>query len=251
MNQATGEAPRHVVLVRHGESEGDVRRAAWKRGEYFVSTKRPEEEGLTTMGIGQSRQAGSWIAKHILVRYSLECFDAYFVSLSLRSLQSAVAMDYKDVTWLGDERLNARNRGYVRGLKAEQHHELFPASYEIMHQDPLHWVPPGGESILDVAERWRSFYEDIRGLRSALIVGHRDQMWAAMQQLEYLSDNELLAVDTDEIHNAHIIHYTSLDPETREQAPVLMWKRSVDPLQNDISSGWHILPRVAERYGRL
>lgn len=52
------EALQHLVLVRHGESEGDVRRAAWKRGEAVLTAKRPELEELTDNGIVQSRQAG-------------------------------------------------------------------------------------------------------------------------------------------------------------------------------------------------
>lgn len=240
-----GETLKHLVLVRHGEGEGDVRRAAWKRGEEVISTKHPDDEELTAKGIGQSRQAGLWIAKHILEHYGLKRFDSYLVSMSLRSVQSAVAMDFKDILWLGDERLNERNRGLIRGLKPEQHRARFPDSYETMKSDPLYWVPPGGNSISEVAGLWHSFYDDIKdALESIIIVGHRDQIWAAQQPLEHLSDKELLAINTNNIHNSQIIHYTSLDPDTGQQAPELMWKRSVDPMQPETSAGWQILPNV-------
>lgn len=242
------ETLQHLVLVRHGEGEGDERRAAWKRGETYVSMKRPEDEALTAAGIEQSRRAGLWIAKHILERYALKDFESYLVSMSLRSAQSAVAMNFRNVVWLGDERLDERNRGRVRGLQPEQHQKLFPASYEKMQSDPLHWIPPDGESILAVAERWRSLYEDIRYLRSVVVIGHRDQIWAAQQPLEHLSEAELLAVNTDEIPNAQIIHYTSIDPETGEQAPALMWKESIDPMKPELSTGWHELTNVVEFY---
>lgn len=190
----------------------------------------------------QSLQAGLWIAKYILEAYALDYFDGSFVSMSTRSLQSAVAMEYENTLWQGDTRLNERNRGEVRGLKAEQHRQRYPASYQQMQTDPLHWLPPGGESILDVAERWRSFYHDIKDMESALIVGHRDQMWAAMQPLEHLSESELLAVNTDDIHNAQIIHYTSLDPETGQETGQLQWKRSIDPMYPDSqTSNWQKL----------
>lgn len=42
-----GETLKHLVLVRHGEGEGDMRRAAWKRGEEVISTKHPDDEELT------------------------------------------------------------------------------------------------------------------------------------------------------------------------------------------------------------
>lgn len=235
------ESLRHLVFVRHGESEGDVRRAAWRRGESFTSTKHPEEEELTDRGAEQSRLAGAWIARHILEKYALTRFDGYFVSLSRRSLQSAVAMGFEDAVWLGDERLNERNRGLIRGLKAEQHRAQFPGSYERMQTDPLHWVPPGGESIAGVAERWSSFQSDIRSLHSVLIVGHRDQMWAAMQPLEHLSDRQLLAVDTDQIGNAQVIHYMAADPQPGRQTDGFAWKCSVNPVHPETSEGWQRL----------
>lgn len=239
-----GETLKHLILVRHGESGGDVRRAAWRRGDRYVSTKRPEDEGLTTLGAEQSRRAGLWIVEHVIGRYALKYFDGYFVSMSRRSLQSATAMELDGSVWQGDERLNERNRGRIRGLKPEQHRRLFPSSYEKMQSDPLHWIPPGGESMLDVTDRWRSFYDDIQGLESAIVVGHRDQMWAAMQPLEQMSDEELLAVDTEVIHNAQIIHYTSLDPENGQVMPTLMWKRSIDPTYPESSEGWQRIPRI-------
>lgn len=239
-----GETLQHLILVRHGESEGDVRRAAWRRGDRYVSAKRPEDEELTALGAEQSRRAGLWIVEHILGKYALKYFDGYFVSLSCRSLQSAVAMELGDMIWQGDERLNERNRGRIRGLRSEQHRKLFPGSYEKMQSDPIHWIPPGGESMLDVTDRWSSFYDDIQNLRSAIVVGHRDQMWAAMQPLEQMSDEELLAVDTETIHNAQVIHYTSLDPETGQAMPTLMWKRSIDPTDPESSTGWQQIPNV-------
>lgn len=243
------ETLQHLVLVRHGESEGDKRRDAWKRGEQYVSIKRPEDEALTSLGIEQSRQASLLIAQQILGQYALKGFDGYFVSMSLRSLQSAVAMEFTDAPWQGDERLNERNRGRIRGLRPYQHQKLFPESYEKMQTDPLHWIPPGGNSVLDVSELWRSFYADIQSLRSAIVVGHRDQIWAAQQPLERLGYDELLAVNTDLICNGRVDHYTSINPETGEQEPDLLWKRSFFPMHPDMQTGWQILPNVAAYYG--
>lgn len=53
--------PRHLVLVRHGESEGDVRRK-----QKLPALKHPIHEEQTKVGHEQSRAAGSWITKHIL-----------------------------------------------------------------------------------------------------------------------------------------------------------------------------------------
>ena len=238
------ESLQHLVFVRHGESEGDLRRAAWKRGETFVSVKMPEDEEITYRGVEQCQRAGLWILEHILNQNKLTQFDGNFVSLSLRSLQSAIALDTGCKDWQGDERLNERNRGSVRGLTPKQHHERFPDSYIMMRSDPLHWVPPQGQSIVDVMRCWQSFYQDIKDLRSVIVVGHRDQIWAAMKDIENLSDDELLAVDTDTIHNGQIIHYTSINPYTDEECMNLAWKRSTNIEAAD-GAAWERLPNIA------
>jgi broad specificity phosphatase PhoE len=233
----------HLVFIRHGESEGDLRRAAWRRGETFVTDKLPEDEEITAKGIEQCRYAGAWIVEHILKNYNLAGFDGNFVSLSIRSLQSAIALNIGQDNWQGDERLNERNRGRASGLTPRQHREQFPDSFATMNSDPLHWQPPGGNSIIDVLNNWRGFHEDVKYLDSVIVVGHRDQMWAAMKDIENLTDEELLAVNTDNIHNGQVVHYTSIDPSTGEAGANLAWVRSIDPAATE-SVAWTRLPNV-------
>lgn len=59
-----GSVPQRLVLVRHGEAEGDIRRAAWKRGEAASTNKMPENEELTARGFVQCEAAGLWIQQH-------------------------------------------------------------------------------------------------------------------------------------------------------------------------------------------
>lgn len=237
------ETLQHLILVRHGESEGDVRRAAWKRGEHAPADKLPENEALTAEGEEQSRQAGIWIAKNIMPAFGITLFDGCYVSSALRSEQSAIALNLPTAVWQDNHCLDERSRGKIRGLRAEQHKQLFPESYAEMQANPLRWVPPEGQSIVHVAAKVHQFLDDIKGSRAILAVTHRDWMWAAQQPLEGLSEAELLAVDTDRIHNAQIVHYTSIDPSSGEQAPALLWKRSINPTQpaSDRSATWQYL----------
>lgn len=238
------ETLQHLILVRHGESEGDVRRSAWKRGEDAPASKRPEEEELTAKGEKQSRQAGLWIAKNIIKAYDIMLFDGCYVSSALRSEQSAVAMDIPTAVWQDDNNLDERNRGRVRGLRAEQHRQLYPESYADMKANPLYWVPPEGESIMQVAAKARQFLEDVEGSRNVLAVTHRDWMWSAMQLLEGLNDDKLLRVDTDAINNAQVVHYTSIDPSSGAQAATLLWKRSINPAAPGEPSEWQYLDNL-------
>lgn len=246
------ETLQHLVLVRHFESEGDARRGAWRRGEPFKTDKLPEEEGLTPHGYIEGPYSGEFVREEVIGKLALHHFDYYFVSSVLRAEQSAGVMDLPDALWQEDPRLNERNRGLVRGLRKEQHKQRYPESYEQMVSDPLHWTPPGGNSILDVAELQTDFLEDIKYIaRSAIVVGHRDSMWASMMPLEGLNEAELAAVNTDDIHNGQIWHYTSIHPETGWQAPQLMWKRSIDPIHPETDTGWQTLPNVVRQYAKI
>ncbi|HET6924579.1 MAG TPA: histidine phosphatase family protein, partial [Candidatus Saccharimonadales bacterium] len=156
------ETLQHLILVRHGESEGDVRRAAFKRGEPYQSTKTPQDEEITAHGIAECHSTGLWIKKHIIQAYGLRGFDGCYVSSAIRTEQSAVALELPIAVWQEDHDLDERNRGLVAGLRAEQHKDSFPKSFAQMRRDPLHWTPPNGEAIMPgVTGRVRHFMDDI------------------------------------------------------------------------------------------
>lgn len=233
------QIPTHLILVRHGESEGDLRRAAWKHGDTQQERiKLPEEEELTTKGLEQSRQAGAWIVEHVLAQYGLEEFDGYFVSSSLRSEQSAIALDLPGALWIENTCLDERDRGRIRGLHPNQHKTLFPDSYGQMKRNPVEWVPPDGESILDVAKRANHFLQLVKNLGSVLAVTHRDWIWAAQSTIEQLSASELAEVDTDSIHNAHVTHYTTVKPKSPNSRSQNIWKRTASPPFKDGRANW-------------
>lgn len=243
------ETLQHLVLVRHGESEGDVRRAAFKRGEPYITTKTPEQEDTTPKGLRECHRSGLWIQKHIIQAYGLISFDGCYVSSAPRSEQSAVALDLPIAVWQEDHNLDERNRGLIRGFRQSQHQQLYPESFAQMKKDPLHWLPPGGESLVpDVSSRALRFMDNIEGAETVLAVTHRDWMWAAQLIVEHLTEAELLAVNTDEIHNGQVVHYTSINPQTGEPTGVLQWKRSVDPMLTDGPGEWQALLHPAALY---
>lgn len=240
------ESLQHLVLVRHGVSEGDERRAAWRRGEVVHTTKMPEDEELTARGEQEAPIIGQWIIKNILQRYNIGSFDGYFVSTTPRSLQTAIAMGLDKAIWQADHRLDERNRGRVRGLHPRQHQQMYPESFAQMKSDPLHWIPPGGEAIIPhLADQFSSFYDDIKDMETVIVVGHRDNFWAAMSRLEGLSEAEMVKVNTDEIVNNYIMHYTSVSPETRQQSSTPTWKYYIDPMRPETATGWQALPNIA------
>jgi|JI10StandDraft_1071094.scaffolds.fasta_scaffold03142_14 broad specificity phosphatase PhoE len=221
--------PRHLVLVRHGESEGDVRRK-----QKLPALKHPIHEEQTKVGHEQSRAAGSWITKHILGAYGLNGFDNYLVSPLIRTKQSADSLDLSD-TWVEDPRLAERNRGDIQGVTNKQHMERYAESYKQMLEHPFHWVPPHGESILAVSHRFGELVNDLVNTSNVLIMTHRDVIWAALVPLEGMDLEEAESVNTDTINNGQVIHYTNVNPSTGvAESLELIWKRSVDPSASNI-----------------
>lgn len=216
--------PRHLVLVRHGESEGDVRRI-----EGTQALKHPKNEKQTEAGHKQSQAAGLWIAKYILEVYGFGHFDQYLTSPLVRTKQSAYSLGLAE-SWTEEPRLTERNRGDIQGLTKQQHKEKYPESYKAMHDHPIYWVPPSGESILAVSHRFGTVIDELANAGSVLIMTHRDVIWAAHVPLDGFALDDVERMDTGSIYNGQVVHYTNINPNSGAiEGTELTWKRSVDP----------------------
>jgi broad specificity phosphatase PhoE len=221
--------PRHLVLVRHGESEGDVRR---KLGAQAF--KHPNDENQTEQGHNQSEISGRWIAKYIMQAYGLEQFDRYLTSPLIRTRQSAKSLGLSS-NWLAEPKLSERNRGDIQGLTKQQHQKTFPDNYQTMLDHPFFWVPPGpgGESILAVSHRFNELKNDLTDIPTVLIMTHRDVLWSAHIPLDGLTLTEIESVNTDLICNGQVIHYTNVNPDSKMvDSTEFVWKRSTNPPSN-------------------
>ena len=226
---------KHLVMVRHGESEGDVRRASKKSRK--EGQKHPRDEGQTELGHEQSHIAGLWISKFILQKYNLNQFDAYLTSPLIRTKQSTISLSVSN-SWTEDLRLAERDRGDIQGLNRNQHKDQYPESYKTMQEHPFYWVPPSGESLLRVSMRFSELINEItKKYSSILMMTHRDVMWASHVPLGGGVD-EIEEVDTDKIGNSHIFHFTNINPSDGTLSPDLNWKMSVDPLKTNGKEEW-------------
>jgi NAD+ kinase len=222
---------KHLILVRHGEGEGDVRRTLTNQPLSDMLTKHPRDEEETQRGHEQSAASGQWIAKFVLGVYGFEQFDWQRTSPLIRTKQSAESLGLLG-EWIDEERLAERDRGKIQGMTKLQHQEQFPESYKQMHDHPFHWTPPGGESLLRVSMRLDELVDEFMrsDATSAIFMTHRDVLWAAHIPLDYVPVDELQAIDTDSLHNGHVVHYTNVDPSTgKAQANEQLWKRSCTP----------------------
>lgn len=216
--------PRHLVLVRHGESEGDVRR---KLGTQAV--KHPKNEHQTERGHKQSQITGRWIARYIMQAYGIKNFDVYLTSPLIRTKQSAESLGLSS-EWKEEPRVSERSRGDIQGMTKQQHKEKYPDSYQKMLEYPFYWVPPGGESILAVSHRLGELVNNLENVDNVLVMTHRDVLWAAHVPLDKLTLDDVEHIHTDLIHNGQVVHYTNINPGSGlAESEGYTWKRSIDP----------------------
>ncbi len=230
--------PKHLLLVRHGESEGDLRRSSKNQPMQHELRKHPHDEEQTTLGHEQSASAGRWLVQYVLDNYGIDRFDWQISSPLIRTTQSAQSLGLKGI-WRTDDRLAERNRGDIQGMTRRQHQEVYPDSFRLMNEVPFHWTPPGGESIMRTSHRLGQLVDEfmISEANSAIFMTHRDLMWAAHLPLDGLTLTEIEQLDTDDIKNSQIYHYSNINPDTGEINPKgLSWKRSITPWSNEADS---------------
>lgn len=223
--------PRHLVIVRHGESEGDVRRAKRDQPLSHDLVKHPYDEDQTETGHKQSSQSGQWIIQHILAVYGIEMFDSQLTSPLIRTQQSARSLGLSG-KWRSDSRLAERNRGIIQGMTMKEHEERYPESYSHMLAYPFHWTPRSGESILRVSHRFSTLVDDFMKSdnQTAIFMTHRDVIWAAHVFLDHMSHEDVDKLDTSAIRNGQVLHYTNVNPQSGlVDGSELVWKRSVTP----------------------
>lgn len=259
--------PHDLVLVRHGEAEGNVVRERARGGdesgytERFVTTPGRRWQ-LTREGREQARCAGRWIAAEFP-----SGFDRYYASPFTRTKQTVSelrlplpATDGAD----GDRAGSARPQWYLnRGLRERDWGDIgsiprrdfagrpeYALNAARQRNDPLYWVPPGGESIAQVAEnRVRNFLDTLhRELdgRRVIAVTHGEFIWAVRLVLERFDDDEyarLVEDDDERLDHGEILHYTRRDPQTGAISERLEWLRRSRPVRDAAAgtgsgSGW-------------
>lgn len=229
--------PINLVLVRHGESEGNVANRRSRRGDnkHFTSEfrNRPSSEWrLTTRGEWQVNQSGLWIRENIMAR-----FDRRITSSHNRAMGSAYHLELIGPPWHVDYNLRERDYGQLDVLTDEERRKKFARDMERKEIDPFLWAPGGGESIASVALRLRTPISTLHRECSdmnVVWVCHGEVMWAVRILLERMTPWRYLELHASKdlqhkINNGQVIHFTRRDPVTGELSRKLDWMRSVCP----------------------
>lgn len=194
-----------LVLIRHGESAGNVAATAAHRSgaEVIDIGLRDADVPLSDAGVQQGEALGRWLAglpEH-------ERPEAVWCSPYLRARQTAELTGLQDMRL--DERLRDRELGILDLLTSAGVDARFPDEAQRRNWlGKFSYRPPGGESWADVALRLRSVLRDIDdendGKRVA-IVCHDAVIMLIRYICEQLSEAELLDIaSSTSVRNASI-----------------------------------------------
>lgn len=245
--------PNNLVLIRHGESEGNIAVARSKQGDHRHYTepftlRHSSEWRLSDLGIIQAQQTGDWIRKNLGIH-----FDHYYSSEYIRAMETAAHLNLDDASWTTTYNLRERTWGTLDRVSAQEREQRFKESMKERTIDPFYWTPPNGESIATLCLRIDRFIATMHrecDNQNVIIVCHGEVMWAFRMQLERMTQEAYNLLDgskdpRDRIHNCQVIHYTRTNPVQAgySSAKRLQWMRSFCPCRNEFTE-WTELRRI-------
>jgi broad specificity phosphatase PhoE len=193
--------PAELVLIRHGESAGNVaREAALATGAETIDVNaRDCDVPLSALGERQAEALGRWWSRNV------RPYDALLCSPYVRARQTAEialrAAGWDGVPVLVDERLREKEFGAFNRLTHAGIVQRYPEQVELRRVlGKFYYRPPGGESWTDVILRVRGAFETIareHARQRIAMVAHQVVVLCSRYVLERLSEAELLAVDRE------------------------------------------------------
>jgi glucosyl-3-phosphoglycerate phosphatase len=202
-----------LLLVRHGESEGNVAAtdARLAGAEVIEVPARDADVNLSGTGQEQAKALGTALAR---IAEDLRP-DAVVSSPYARALQTAeIAVETAGwpVKVRSDERLRDRELGILDRLTRLGVEKRFPEEAERREWlGKMYYRPPGGESWADVALRLRSVLDELNSLGTGhrvMLVCHDAVILLFRYVLEGMNERELLdlAASTS-VLNASLTRY--------------------------------------------
>ncbi|OGM98574.1 MAG: hypothetical protein A2915_01940 [Candidatus Yanofskybacteria bacterium RIFCSPLOWO2_01_FULL_41_34] len=250
--------PIDIILVRHGESEGNVANKASRKGDNRFFTpdfrhKHSRSFRLTDKGIKQAKAAGKWLKNNITMP-----LDRFYVSDYMRAKETAVYMDLPDAEWRVEFQLRERDHALIDNLPDDEKKTLFAREQAQYELDPFLSQPAGGgESIPMLCLRLKTDFMAHLARecpdRRVIVVCHGHVIRALQLEFESLGHDDFIRLDSsdksaDKIRNCQILWYTRRDPDSGKVCgSKLVAVRSVCPLLTSTNThedfGWRRIQR--------
>jgi len=236
--------PYELVLVRHGQSEGNEAVARSKLGDLSAYTpdfqkKHSSSYRLTDKGIEQAKVTGKFLREKIGDQY-----DRYYTSEYVRAMETAALLELPSAQWYTEITLRERDKGLLDNVSWIERNEKYGDEMRRRKRDAFFWAPPGGESLAQICQRIDHTMTTLRrdcSKKKVIIVCHGEIMWGFRVRLERLSQirfHQMTSSDDlrDKIHNTQILQYTRVHPKTGEIYPVFKFMRSICPWKPEYGS---------------
>jgi len=132
--------PIDIVLVRHGESEGNLAQAYSKKGEDDLwtpefSARHTSNYRLTDRGRQQAKIAGEYIKKNVG-----SLFDGYYVSEYTRAQETAAILNFKNAKWHCEFYLREQDKGIFGGKSHKEREQEFSDQLKKLKKDTFYVV---------------------------------------------------------------------------------------------------------------
>jgi probable phosphoglycerate mutase len=207
--------PETLLLVRHGESEGNVAdRTAHETGAGRIELPcRDADVALSATGTEQARALGRRLRELPPGQEPTVVLSSPY-QRAVATARTAVAASGLRLDVRLDERLRERELGVLDGFTGLGIREHFPEESERRSViGKFYYRPPGGESWCDVALRVRSMVASLRteyaGER-VLLTSHQAVIMVFRYVLESLTEAEILDIDRSErIANCSLTWYAA------------------------------------------
>ncbi|MFA6407360.1 MAG: phosphoglycerate mutase family protein [Candidatus Paceibacterota bacterium] len=243
--------PIDLVLVRHGQSEGNIAKRRSESGDHEAFTpefrnRHSASFRLTDLGREQAKKAG------IVIRNEFPAFDRHFVSEYLRAMETAAHLLLPEASWRSDFYLTERDWGELDICPENERDEKFGEALRRRETNPFFWRPPGGETFADLCLRvdrvLHTLHRECNDKR-VIIVCHGEVMRAFQIRIERMSQSRFRDLafshqDEDRIYNCQIIHYSRRENGVGLLAPYVGWVRTIRPTAEPLwISKWSAIKR--------
>lgn len=245
--------PIDIILVRHGESEGNVVHKASRRGDNRLFTPEFRDRHsrtfrLTDKGIAQAKAAGEWLRANVPMP-----LDRFYVSDYMRAKETAALLGLPNAQWRVEYQLRERDMALMDNCPEDEKRRLFALEQKQYEVDPfLSYPAGGGESIAQMCLRMKAdFIEHIAREcfdKRIIAVCHGHVMRPVQLELEHLGHDDFIRLDesddpADKIHNCQIFWYTRRDPDTLKLERALVARRSICAMGAVGDTGWRRIVR--------
>lgn len=200
--------PKNIYLVRHGESEGNIRTPT-ERAQYTVA---PHAYELTPSGCRQAIAVRDWLTAHKILGPKTTVYSSYY---RRARVTAGIIVANTKLEVVEDPRLAEAQRGFWHSMTRDAVEARYPNELERIRREGLyHYRPFGGENWPDVELRIHSFLDTLcrdhaRG--AVVIVGHGHWILLFRRLIERFSIQEaVVRLNNGEMAaNCSISHFAS------------------------------------------